>query len=238
VGSRSPSECKPGTNSLEGPRRSMATCPMRDMMRMLATTYGLSVTSTPTLLIGEVTGPIMYGTTYMVRPRMAPSKSAPTLCFAASGSIQLLVGPASSLAREQIKVRCSVRATSFTELRWRLQFGYVFSFSVMESPARSISSVMRRYSVSEPSQYTMRSGLVSLAASSTQFSRGVANLFSPPADLPSKWVSRTPIALSVKRLAMRGHKTKWRRPCQQASLRRELTPGLAGAMILPEDSLC
>ena len=101
----------------------MATWPMRDIMRMLATTYGLSVASTPTLLMGEFTGPMVYGTTYMVRPRMAPSNSAPTLRFAASGSIQLFVGPASSLSREQINVKCSVRATSFTELRCRWQLG-------------------------------------------------------------------------------------------------------------------
>ncbi len=72
------------------------------MIRMLATTYGLSVTSTPTLLIGELTGPMMYGTTYIVRPRIAPSSSALTLSFAAFGSIQLFVGPASSFSGEQM----------------------------------------------------------------------------------------------------------------------------------------
>src|SRR5438874_9793381 len=41
---------------------------------------------------------------------------------------------------------------------------------------------MRRYSASEPSQYTTRSGLVSLAASSTQFCSGVATLLPLPAD--------------------------------------------------------
>ena len=97
--------------------RSVATFPIRAMMRMFATTYGLSVTSTPALLIGEFTGPMMYGTTYMVRPRMAPSSSAPTLNFAASGSIQLFVGPTSSLFGVQMKVKCSVRATSLGLLR-------------------------------------------------------------------------------------------------------------------------
>ena len=117
MGSRSPRECNPGTNSLDPPNRSTAVLPIRDIIRMLATTYGLSVTSTPTLLIGDFTGPMMYGTTYIVRPRMAPSNSAPTLCFAASGSIQLFVGPASSWSGVQINVKCSVRATSFTLLR-------------------------------------------------------------------------------------------------------------------------
>src|SRR6202007_3434164 len=110
-------ECKPGTKSEEEPMRSRATLPMRDIMRMLATTYGLSVTSTPALLIGEFTGPMTYGTTYIVRPRIAPSKSAPILCLAAAGSIQLLVGPTSSFAGGQIKVSCSVAATSWGLLR-------------------------------------------------------------------------------------------------------------------------
>jgi len=38
---------------------SFATLPMRHMIRMFATTYGLSVTSTPILLIGEFAGPMM-----------------------------------------------------------------------------------------------------------------------------------------------------------------------------------
>src|SRR5439155_1031310 len=115
-------------------------------------------------VIGHLAGPIMYGTTYIARPRIAPSSSAPTLCFAAFGSIQLFVGPASSFWAEQIKVRCSVRATSFGLLRCKWQFGKVFSLSVSESPWRSISAIICWYSASEPSQYTTRSGFVSLAA--------------------------------------------------------------------------
>ena len=119
IGSRSPRECSPATKSAEAPNLSWATFPMRDMMRMFATTYGLSVTSTPILLSGESTGPRMYGMTYMVRPRIALLSSAPTLCLAPSGSIQLLVGPASSFSGVQIKVKCSVRATSLGLLRLR-----------------------------------------------------------------------------------------------------------------------
>ena len=40
------------------PSWSSAAAPMRVMIRMLATTYGLSVTSMPTLLKGEPSGPI------------------------------------------------------------------------------------------------------------------------------------------------------------------------------------
>ncbi len=48
----------------------------------------------------------------MVRPRMEPRKSCLSLLRMTKGSSQLLVGPALSLEREQMKVRSSTRATS------------------------------------------------------------------------------------------------------------------------------
>jgi len=47
---------------------------MRAMMRMLTTTYGESVSCTPICDIGEPTGPMLKGRTYMVRPAMQPLK--------------------------------------------------------------------------------------------------------------------------------------------------------------------
>ena len=85
---------------------------MRVMMRMLTTTYGESVSWTPIWAMGEPIGPMLNGMTYMVRPRMDPRKSASMRNFISSGSIQLLVGPASFLFFEQMKVRLSTRATS------------------------------------------------------------------------------------------------------------------------------
>ena len=38
----------------------------------------LSVSSMPTFANGEPSGPITYGTTYMVRPFIEPSNSAPS----------------------------------------------------------------------------------------------------------------------------------------------------------------
>src|SRR5262245_32544434 len=87
-GERSPSECRPLTNVPSGPSCFSAAAPMRVMIRMLATTYGLSVISTPTLESGEPSGPMTYGMTYMVRPRIAPSNSAPTFRFASAGAIR------------------------------------------------------------------------------------------------------------------------------------------------------
>ncbi len=57
-GDRSPSEWRPGTKSADEPSSSRAAFPMRVITRMFATTYGLSVISTPTLLKGEPSGPI------------------------------------------------------------------------------------------------------------------------------------------------------------------------------------
>ena len=52
------------------------------------------------------------GTTYIVRPFIAPANSGDSLSRASPGDIQLLFGPASSLFFVQTNVRCSVRATS------------------------------------------------------------------------------------------------------------------------------
>ncbi len=93
---------------------------MRVISRMFTATYGLSDSSTPMCEIGEPSGPIENGTTYIVRPRIAPANSAgvpsgwPVSSSAriSAGAIQLLVGPASSLRSLQMKVRSSTRATS------------------------------------------------------------------------------------------------------------------------------
>ena len=86
---------------------------------MLAATYALSVTINPTRLIGDPAGPMRYGMAYIVRPFMLPRNSAPAFDFASDGAIQLLVGPAPPFSRLQMKVSCSVRATSDGWLRWR-----------------------------------------------------------------------------------------------------------------------
>ncbi len=67
-----PTECTHGTNSPSLPRTSSAPVPMRVIVRMLAATYAESVSSTPMCAIGEPRGPIEKGTTYSVRPRIAP----------------------------------------------------------------------------------------------------------------------------------------------------------------------
>ena len=74
---------------------------MRAMIRMLTTTYGESVSCTPICDIGEPTGPMLNGSTYMVRPRMQPLKGAFNFLRISNGSTQLLVGPAVSLERSR-----------------------------------------------------------------------------------------------------------------------------------------
>ena len=66
----------------------------------------------PSALIFEPSGPMQKGTTYSVRPRIAPSNRVFRSARISSGSSQLLVGPASSGSAEQMKVRLSTRATS------------------------------------------------------------------------------------------------------------------------------
>ena len=68
---------------------------------------------TPICDMGEPTGPMLKGSTYIVRPRMEPRKSSFSLRRISKGSSQLLVGPAASFESEQMKVRSSTRATSF-----------------------------------------------------------------------------------------------------------------------------
>ena len=70
--SGAPTECTHGTNSPSSPRTSSAPWPMRVMIRMLTATYAESVSCTPMWAIGEPSGPIENGTTYIVRPCIAP----------------------------------------------------------------------------------------------------------------------------------------------------------------------
>ena len=90
---------------------------MRAMMRMLTTTYGESVSCTPICDIGEPTGPMLNGSTYIVRPRMQPLNSSFSFRRISNGLTQLLVGPALSFDSEQMKVRSSTRATSLASER-------------------------------------------------------------------------------------------------------------------------
>ena len=62
--------------------------------------------------IGEPSGPIENGTTYIVRPFIAPRKRSSSISRISPGSRQLLVGPASCSRSEQMNVRSSTRATS------------------------------------------------------------------------------------------------------------------------------
>ncbi len=52
--------------------------------------------------IGEPSGPMEKGTTYIVRPRIEPAKRSESISRISAGSRQLLVGPASSSSSEQM----------------------------------------------------------------------------------------------------------------------------------------
>jgi hypothetical protein len=89
------------------------------MIFMLTTAYGESVICTPSWAMGEPSGPMLKGTTYIVRPAIDPLKRPRRIRIITLGSIQLLVGPASSSLRAQMNVRSSTRATSLASLRAR-----------------------------------------------------------------------------------------------------------------------
>ena len=74
--------------------------PMRAMMRMLTTTYGESVSCTPICDIGEPIGPMLNGSTYIVRPRMQPLNSSFSL-RAHLERIYPVVGGAGGVLRER-----------------------------------------------------------------------------------------------------------------------------------------
>src|SRR5262245_17260643 len=121
--SGAPTECRQGTKRPSDPNCSRTALPMRVMMRMFATTYGLSEISTPICEIGPPIGPIENGITYIVRPRIAPANRLRRVARIVSGSSQLFVGPASSLRHVHINVRSSTRATSVASERARYEFG-------------------------------------------------------------------------------------------------------------------
>src|SRR4051812_32500346 len=166
--SGAPTECTHGTNSPSSPSTSYTLRPMRVMMRMLVTTYGLSLSSTPICAIGEPSGPIENGTTYMVRPRIEPSKRPSSVVRISSGATQLLVGPASSRRCAQMKVRSSTRATSEGSDHARYEFGRFAGLSFLSVPASTICAHRRSYSSCEPSHHTMLSGRVIAATRWTQ----------------------------------------------------------------------
>src|SRR5262245_17590143 len=169
--SGAPTECSAGTKSASSHIAARTPAPMRVMMRMLATTYGLSVSSTPNIGCGASSGPMQNGTTYIVRPRMEPRYSSVMVDFISAGAIQLLVGPASASSTEQMKVRSSTRATSPGSVRAQNELGLRAGSSRTRAPASTRASVMPVHSDSDPSHQTIRSGVVRAATSSTQASR-------------------------------------------------------------------
>src|ERR1019366_8760085 len=127
----------------------------------------------------------MYGTTYIVRPFIEPLNKSPRIFLASDGAIQLLVGPAFSRSRVQMKVTFSVRETSLGSLRCRKQFGYVFGLSGRVWPSRTACCWMRAYSSSDPSHHTIRSGRVMRVTDSTHCSSGVDT--KPPEEIAAAY---------------------------------------------------
>src|SRR6185369_6206068 len=169
--SGAPIECSAGTKSAPLPIASRTAEPVRVGMRSEATTYALSVISTPKNGFSAVSGPMQNGITYIVRPCMQPRYSSVMVAFISAGAIQLLVGPASASSTEQMNVRSSTRATSVGSVQAQYEFGRFTGSSATSVPAATSSDVRRVHSCSDPSHHTICSGVVSSATSRTQASR-------------------------------------------------------------------
>src|SRR4051794_13870074 len=142
--------------------------PIRAITRIETVTYAESVISTPNIGCSASRWPITNGTTYIVRPVMQPAYSPRMMPFISSGSIQLLVGPASFSSTEQMNVRSSTRATSEgSEAQWN-EFGFLAGSSRVNVPASTSPSVSSVHSSSEPVHQWMRSGVVRAATSETK----------------------------------------------------------------------
>src|SRR5215208_3359620 len=165
--SGAPTEWMHGTNA-PSPSTSSAAAPMRDMIRMCTTTYAESVGCTPICDLSDPSGPMENGTTYIVRPFIAPANSSSIVLRISSGARQLLVGPASSSRSEQMNVRSSTRATSLGSDHARYEFGRLASLRRLNVPASTSSWQSRSYSSADPSHHTTWSGWASSATSSTQ----------------------------------------------------------------------
>ena len=118
---------------------------------MLTTTYGESVSWTPICAIGEPIGPMLNGSTYMVRPRILPANRPRSFLRISNGFTQLFVGPAACLEREQMNVRSSTRATSLESDRAKKQPGHFFWSNLIKVPLATISEQRASYSATEPS---------------------------------------------------------------------------------------
>ena len=105
--SGAPTECRQGTKEPVSPDFGSGDLPIRVMIRMSQRHRAESEIWTPILQMGESSGPMAKGMTYIVRPCIHPLKIAVSFCLISMGSAQLLVGPASSLVLEQIK--CDLR---------------------------------------------------------------------------------------------------------------------------------
>ena len=67
-----PTEWMALTKKPSSPSLSSTAVPMRVMIFIETTTYGLSVSSTPSFGSSAPSGPMQKGTTYMVRPCIEP----------------------------------------------------------------------------------------------------------------------------------------------------------------------
>src|ERR1700722_20298236 len=188
-----------------------AGVPIRGMIPIETPTYGESLISTPSSEMLLPSGPMQNGITYMVRPRMHPSKISANVSRISAGAIRFLVAPASSSRSAQMNVRSSTRATPSGSDTHQKLFGRSSGLSLVNVPLSTSRLVSRSHSSGEPSHQTTASGLVSSAiwrthaASSGRLvfswlsGKYALNIVVSPASVPASGLSASSAA-SQKRL--------------------------------------
>jgi len=132
---------------------------MRDMIRMLAATYALSVTSTPIRLCGESTGPMIVRNHVHRPPGHHAVKQRPNLLPGLVRSDPSCSwGPRPVCRRDAIKVTFSVRATSLGLLRSDSNSGKWPGSEPLFGPRESFPRRTLAAGASEPSHHTTRFG--------------------------------------------------------------------------------
>src|SRR4029453_15532333 len=137
---------------------------------------------------GESSGPMLKGTTCIVRPRIQPANSFWSRARISDGSSQLLVGPASASRSEHTKVRSSTRATSPGSDAAQYEPGRLAGSSSTSVPASSSCLLSSSASSSVPSNQWTESGSQRATISFTQprsFSLRVGGAFNVTATTPT-----------------------------------------------------
>ncbi len=134
--SGAPTECRQGTYFASVPIFASTSAPVRAMIRIERDDVRrVGDLDAEHRLLGGQRAHAERHDVHACGRFIEPRYSSVIRAFISAGSIQLLVGPASASSTEQMKVRCSTRATSDGSVRAQNEFGFFSSLSRTSVPA-------------------------------------------------------------------------------------------------------